>query len=220
VDGDATYQAEAAWEGLEHCETNRLDILNIARAKRVDEAFRPGHEFGNWLFNQIVIRLFGNGFVDMLSGYKIFSRKFVKSFPALSPGFEIETELTVFGLVQGMKMQEIFAPYYERPEGSFSKLSTFKDGFKVLKMIIKLLKYEKPLLLFGSIGLMLAIISIFLGVPIIITYMQIHAVPRVPTAILSTGIMIIAVLSCFCGLILDNLTRTKRELQRVAYLRS
>ena len=218
VDGDATYQAEAAPPALKLCTDRNLDLLNIARAKKADEAFRPGHEFGNWLFNQMVIRLFGSGFLDMLSGYKIFSRKFVKSFPALSPGFEIETELTVFALVQGMKMQEMEAPYYERPEGSFSKLSTFKDGFKVLKMIMKLLKYEKPLLLFGSMAFILVLLALFLGVPVIMTYMNTHTVPRLPTAILSTGIMIIAVLSFFCGLILDNLTRTKRELQRIAYL--
>lgn len=217
VDGDATYEAQTCVQALELFRAERLDVLNIAREQN-EKAYRMGHQLGNRLFNKIVKSLFGNGFDDMLSGYKIFSRRFVKSFPALSPGFEVETELTIFALAQGMKMFEVSAPYHERPEGSFSKLSTYKDGFKVLKMIVKLLRYEKPFLLFGGIAVILALLSILLGVPVILAYMQTHLVLRFPTAILSMGVMIVAIISFFSGLILDNITRSKHELQRITYL--
>lgn len=217
VDGDATYEARASVEALQLFKKERFDILNIAREQN-EKAYRAGHQLGNRIFNKIVKSLFGRGFDDMLSGYKIFSRRFVKSFPALSPGFEVETELTIFALAQGMKMFELSAPYHERPEGSFSKLSTYKDGFKVLKMIIKLLRYEKPFLLFGGIAVILALLSLGLGIPVILAYLHTHLVLRFPTAILSTGIMLVAIISFFSGLILDNITRSKYELQRVAYL--
>lgn len=217
VDGDATYDASIAPKALALAQEQNLDLLNIAREDNKD-AFRQGHQLGNWLFNKIVKTLFGCGINDMLSGYKIFSHRFVKSFPALSPGFEIETELTIFALTQNMKINEITAPFTDRPAGSFSKLSTFKDGFKVLKMIIKLLRYEKPFLLFTAIALLLVILALVLAIPIISTYLNTGLVPRFPTAILSSGIMIIACISFFCGLLLDNMTRSKRELQRIFYL--
>jgi hypothetical protein len=217
VDGDATYEPSVIQDALAQAEHDRLDLLNIARAKN-NEAFRPGHQFGNSLFNRILKIIFGSNLKDMLSGYKIFSRKFVKNFPALSAGFEVETELTIFAFSQGMKIREIEAPFHDRPEGSFSKLSTFKDGFKVLKMIIRLLRYEKPFLLFSSIALMLLLAAVILAAPILTHYLHTGLVPRLPTAVLCSGIIIVAVLSFFSGLILDQITRTKKEIQRFFYI--
>jgi glycosyltransferase involved in cell wall biosynthesis len=217
VDGDATYDAKICHHAISICHEKGLDLLNISRINN-EKAYRAGHQIGNKLFNKVVKWLFGKGINDMLSGYKVFSKRFVKSFPVLSSGFEIETELTIFALAQNMKIDEITAPYYERPEGSFSKLSTYKDGFKILCMIIKLLRYEKPLFLFSTLALVLLLIDVMLDIPLMKTYLHTGLVPRFPTAILITGTATIAFVSFFCGLILDGVTCAKREMQRLFYL--
>ena len=162
--------------------------------------------------------MFGQGFKDILSGYRVFSRRFVKSFPVLSDGFEIETELSVHALELALPVAEIETPYCARPEGSFSKLNTWSDGFRILGTIIKLYRSEKPLRFFGLIGGMLALLSVGLSIPLVVTYLELGVVPRFPTAILSTGLMILAVLSVSSGLVLDTVTRGRREMKLLAYL--
>jgi hypothetical protein len=163
-------------------------------------------------------QLFGKTFSDMLSGYRVFSRRFVKSFPVLSGGFEIETELTIHALELGLPVAEVRTPYYARPEGSFSKLNTWSDGFRILLTIVKLCRSERPLPFFSAIGAALALISIILAIPIAITFLEQGIVPRFPTAILSTGIMLAAFLSMACGLVLDTVTHGRREAKMLAYL--
>ena len=162
--------------------------------------------------------MFGQAFKDILSGYRVFSRRFVKSFPVLSDGFEIETELSVHALELALPVAEIETPYYARPEGSFSKLNTWRDGFRILGTILKLYRSEKPLRFFTAIGIFLMLVSIGLAIPIIVTYLEEGLVPRLPTAVLSMGLMIVAVLSVSSGLVLDTVTRGRREMKLLAYL--
>jgi hypothetical protein len=163
-------------------------------------------------------QLFGRSFTDILSGYRIFSRRFVKSFPVLSAGFEIETEISVHALELRMPVAERVTAYAARPEGSESKLSTYRDGWRILKTILKLFRIERPLAFFGFVGGILALMSVLLAVPLIVTYAQTGLVPRFPTAILSTGLMILAVLNGLCGLILDTVVRGRLEVRRLSYL--
>jgi hypothetical protein len=188
------------------------------RVDREQAAYRTGHRTGNRMLTSFLSSMFGQAFKDILSGYRVFSRRFVKSFPVLSDGFEIETELTVHALELAMPVAEIETPYYARPEGSFSKLNTWGDGFRILRTIIKLYRSEKPLRFFAGIGAFLALVSIGLAIPIIITYLEEGLVPRLPTAVLSTGLMIVAVLSVSSGLVLDTVTRGRREMKLLAYL--
>ena len=162
--------------------------------------------------------MFGQAFTDILSGYRVFSRRFVKSFPVLSDGFEIETELTVHALELAMPVAEVETPYFARPEGSVSKLNTWRDGFRILGTILKLYRSEKPLRFFTIIGLFLALVAIGLAIPVVVTYLEEGLVPRLPTAVLSTGLMIVAVLSVSSGLVLDTVTRGRREMKLLAYL--
>jgi hypothetical protein len=188
---------------------------------RVDQeqaAYRRGHRTGNWLLTSFLSTVFGQAFKDILSGYRVFSRRFVKSFPVLSDGFEIETELTVHALELAMPVAEIETPYYARPEGSISKLNTWRDGFRILGTILRLYRSEKPLRFFTIIGVFLALVSIGLAIPVVITYLEEGLVPRLPTAVLSTGLMIIAFLFVVAGLILDTVTRGRREMKLLAYL--
>ena len=190
-------------------------------ATRIDDdeaAFRRGHRTGNWLLTGFVAHIFGRALTDILSGYRVFSRRFVKSFPILSGGFEIETELTVHALELELPVGEIATPYYSRPAGSASKLSTWHDGFRILLTVLKIYRAERPLPLFGAFGVTLIIIAIGLAIPIVITYVQQGVVPRLPTAVLSTGLMLLAFLSIACGLILDTVTRGRREIKLLAYL--
>ena len=218
VDGDGTYDAASVRSVLKAYIESRSDTVNCARVSQVKEAYRAGHRFGNTLLTSLVGMIFGRQFKDMLSGYRVFSRRFVKSFPALSRGFEIETELTIHALELRMATTEVETPYYARPEGSQSKLHTFRDGWRILVTIVKLSKEERPLQLFGAICLLLALASTVLAIPIIITFSQTGLVPRFPTAILATGLMILAFLSLACGLILDTVTRGRQELKRMQYL--
>jgi len=218
VDGDATYDAACAPDMIKKLLDDQLDMVNGARVTKIEKAYRPGHRFGNWLLTSMVAWIFGNKFKDMLSGYRVFSRRYVKSFPALSVGFETETELTVHALELRMPTAEVETPYKDRPEGSTSKLSTFKDGFRILWMIIVLIKEERPMQFFSLIAFALGGFSILLISPILVEYYETGLVPRFPTAVLSTGLMILASLSFACGLILDTVTRGRREMKRMRYL--
>jgi len=218
VDGDATYDAPSAPAMIEKLIGDRLDMVVATRIDQEVAAYRRGHRTGNLLLTGFVTHIFGRAFTDILSGYRVFSRRFVKSFPILSGGFEIETELTVHALELELPVGEVATPYYSRPAGSASKLSTWTDGFRILWTVLKLYRAERPLALFGSLGIALAIMSIGLAIPILITYVQEGLVPRLPTAILSTGLMVLAFLSIACGLILDTVTRGRREVKLIAYL--
>ncbi len=219
VDGDDTYDSTIAPKMIQCLRDEQLDMVNAARQADMNEAYRPGHRLGNAAFTHIVAMLFGRQFNDLLSGYRVLSRRFVKSFPALSSGFEIETELTIHVLELRMPVREIVSAYKERPEGSESKLHTVRDGVRILRTILVLVKVERPLLFFSVICAALGAVAVILGIPIIITFMETGLVPRFPTAILATGIMILAFLSLACGLILDTVTRGRVEMKRMQYLR-
>ncbi|MBU0673215.1 MAG: glycosyltransferase family 2 protein [Proteobacteria bacterium] len=218
VDGDDTYHAPSAPLLVQRLLSDHLDMVNASRISQVKQAFRPGHRFGNILLSRIVAGIFGDRIKDMLSGYRVFSRRFVKSFPALSNEFEIETELTVHALELRMPIAEIETPYKERPAGSFSKLKTGRDGVRILKMIAAVVKEERPLPFFSLLFAILASVSVILAVPIFMEYHATGLVPRFPTAILSTGMMLLGFLCLGCGLILDTVTHGRREMKRMLYL--
>jgi glycosyltransferase involved in cell wall biosynthesis len=218
VDGDATYDAPSAPRMIERLLKDRLDMVVGARVDREQAAYRAGHRAGNWLLTTFVGEVFGRTFSDMLSGYRVFSRRFVKSFPVLSGGFEIETELTVHALELELPVAEIPTPYYARLEGSVSKLNTWRDGFRILRTIFKLYRAERPLRFFTAIALALAAGSIGLAIPVLVTFFETGLVPRLPTAVLSTGLMLLAFLAVSSGLVLDTVTRGRREMKLFAYL--
>ena len=218
ADGDATYDAAIAPEMVRMLLDEQLDMVVGARRSEVDEAYRRGHRLGNHILTGLLARLFGRTFGDILSGYRVFSRRFVKSFPVLSSGFEIETEISVHALELRMPVAEITTAYAARPEGSTSKLSTWRDGWRILRTIGKLYRIERPVLFYGAIGLLLGMAAVILTVPLAITYVQTGLVPRLPTALLATGLMILAFLSAFSGLILDTVVRGRLEVRRLAYL--
>jgi glycosyltransferase involved in cell wall biosynthesis len=218
VDGDATYDATSVLGMIERLLEDRLDMVVAARVDREHTAYRPGHRTGNWLLTRFVTLLFGRAFSDILSGYRVFSRRFVKSFPVLSGGFEIETELTVHALELGLPVAEVETPYFSRAEGSASKLHTWRDGFRILWTIIRLCRSERPFQFFSAIAALLAIAAIVLAIPVFATFVKQGVVPRLPTAVLATGLMLAAALSFMSGLILDTVTRGRRELKLLAYL--
>ena len=218
VDGDATYDAASAPRMIEMLLSDHLDMVVGFRVDQAEAAYRPGHRTGNRMLTGFLSSVFGQAFKDTLSGYRVFSRRFVKSFPVLSDGFEIETELSVHALELALPVAEIETPYYARPEGSFSKLNTWRDGFRILGTILKLYRSEKPLRFFTAIGFFLALVSIGLAIPVIVTYLEEGIVPRLPTAVLSMGLMIFAVMSVSSGLVLDTVTRGRREIKLLAYL--
>ena len=218
VDGDDTYDPQIAPKLVQLLLDKQLDMVNGARVSTIQEAYRFGHRFGNQALTGLVQFIFGKQFGDMLSGYRVFSRRFVKSFPAISSGFEIETELTVHALELRMKTAEVPTHYKERPAGSSSKLNTIRDGLRILRMIGHLVKEERPLMFFGYAFAVLALLSVGLAVPIVMEFLETALVPRLPTAVLSLGIMLLAFLSMACGLILDTVTHSRRELKRLAYL--
>jgi hypothetical protein len=195
-----------------------LDMVVGLRVDQSQAAYRRGHRMGNRLFTGFLASTFGHAFKDMLSGYRVFSRRFVKSFPVLSDGFEIETEFAVYALELSLPAAEVETPYYARPEGSFSKLNTWQDGLRIFNMMLKLNRSERPLRFFSAIGIVLALLSIALGLPVVITYLETGLVPRLPTAVLSMGLMIMALLSASSGLVLDTVTRGRREMKMLAYL--
>jgi hypothetical protein len=218
ADGDLTYDPEAAPEMVRMLLDDQLDMIVGIRKHQAVEAYRGGHVLGNKLFTSLLSGLFGRSFTDIFSGYRAFSRRFVKSFPILSSGFEIETEMSVHALELRMPVGEIETAYAARPEGSQSKLSTWSDGWRILTTIVTLYRIERPVLFYGSIGALLVALAVVLAVPLVITYVHTGLVPRVPTAILVTGMTIVAVLCFFAGLILDTVTRGRREVRRLYYL--
>jgi glycosyltransferase involved in cell wall biosynthesis len=218
VDGDDTYDASASEMLVKRLVEERLDFINAMRVSTAKDAFRAGHRFGNRLLTGLVRQIFGRQFNDMLSGYKILSRRFVKSFPAMSSGFETETELAVHALELRMPSIEVSTVYKERPPGSVSKLRTYSDGAQIMLLIARLVKDERPLHFFGLSGLSLIVVAMLLSIPLLVTYLETGLVPRFPTAILCAALVIVGVLSTFAGLILDMTTKTRREMKRLIYL--
>jgi glycosyltransferase involved in cell wall biosynthesis len=218
VDGDDTYDAAAAPRLVSMLRDNQLDMVIARRVSGVRNAYRAGHRFGNKLLSGIIHVIFGDRCRDVLSGYRVLSRRFVKSFPALAQGFDIEAELTIHALELNMPIMEVDAAYKGRPEGSLSKLRTYRDGARICRTIFRLLKEERPLLFFGTVFFTLALLAAGISVPIFITYLETGLVPRFPTAVLATGIMILSFLSLVCGLVLDTVTLGRREAKRMRYL--
>ncbi|HRJ59865.1 MAG TPA: glycosyltransferase family 2 protein [Azospirillaceae bacterium] len=218
VDGDATYHAASAPTMIDLLRADRLDMVTGRREDIAQAAYRPGHRFGNRLLTGLVTTVFGCRTGDMLSGYRVMSRRFVKSFPALSTGFEIETELTVHALALGLPMADVRTPYAERPEGSASKLRTLRDGWRILRTIITLVQHERPLPLFSAIAGLLFVAAAGLATPLWITWIETGLVPRLPTAVLCASMMVAAMLALVCGLVLDSVKQARREAKRLAYL--
>lgn len=218
ADGDATYDASAAGRLVQTLINDRVDMVVGARRANGAQAYPRGHVFGNWLFNTLFARLFGGGFTDIFSGYRVFSRRFVKSFPALSTGFEIETELSVHARQLRIPTAEVPLEYGERPEGSDSKLRTFSDGFKILWTLMLLVKETRPLAFFSTISAILAALALAIAYPVVATYLQTGLVPRFPTAFLAMGLMVLSSISLTCGLILDSVSRGRLEQKRILYL--
>ncbi|RYD23612.1 MAG: glycosyltransferase, partial [Lysobacteraceae bacterium] len=218
ADGDATYDAASAPALIARLVDEQLDMIVGSRISEVQESYRRGHRFGNALLTGMLAKLFGRSFTDILSGYRVFSRRFTKSFPSLSAGFEIETEISVHALELKMPVAEIETPYYARPEGSTSKLSTYRDGWRILRTILALYRIERPVLFFGAIGAVFLLIAAILSVPLLVTYAQTGLVPRFPTFILISGLVILGALNGFTGLILDTVVRGRLEVRRLAYL--
>jgi len=218
VDGDCTYEADAAPKMIRLLIEENLDIVNGVRVSDIKEAYRPGHRFGNWLLTTLVAWMFGHRTTDMLTGYRVFSRRFVRSFPALTSGFEIETEIIVHALEMRLLMKDFPTRYGERPEGSTSKLNTIRDGIRILKTIGILIKEERPLSFFVALGAILLLAATLIFIPVFLEYLQTGAVRRFPTAILAVGMVLSAMLSMTCGLILSTVTLGRREMKRLIYL--
>jgi len=221
VDGDGTYAAASAPELVRQLVERRLDMIvgkRVTNAANVAAAYRTVHRFGNQAFAWLMRRLFGVNVTDPFSGYRVLSRRFVRSFPLLSRGFEIETELTVHALELGMTIREIPTPYSERPEGSASKLNTLRDGARITVTLLHLYEQVKPLAFFSVVAIALAVVSLALGVPVVIEFIETGLVPRFPTAILASAVMLAAFLSAVCGAILDSVARGRREAKRLSFL--
>lgn len=218
VDGDGTYRAEDAARLVRMLIAERLDLVNGRRVTDSAAAYRRGHRLGNRMLTGLVRRIFGNRFADMLSGLKVFSRRYAKSFPCLSQGFEIETELTIHALELDMAVAEADIAYGERPSDSPSKLNTVQDGIRILRMIGRLVRIERPLAFFSCGFVLMAIVALLLALPLAVTYLETGLVPRLPTAILATGLMLLAFLSLVCGLVLETVTRGRQEAKRMVYL--
>ena len=218
VDGDDTYDATTAPAMVHLLIQNRLDMVTGIRVSNVATAYRPGHRFGNWMLTALVRTVFGQGVSDMLSGYRVFSRRFVKSFPALAYGFETETEFTVHALEMRMPVGEVRTAYKDRPVGSLSKLRTYSDGVRILRMIVRLVKRERPFQFFGLGGTLMLLLGIGLGLPLVVEFLRTGLVPRLPTAVLATGCVMVAILSLAAGLILEAVAHARMEMKRLSYL--
>lgn len=218
VDGDATYDASACPTMIERLLSENLDMINGMRIATNKEAYRPGHRFGNALLTGLIKSIFGTGLDDILSGYKVMSRRFVKSMPLLSGGFETESELAIHALSLRMPIAEVPTDYRDRPRGSDSKLRTYRDGLRILRTIVWLMKEERPLLFFSIVSGILAVMALIIVEPVVATFLSTGLVPRLPTAVLAASIMLLSFLSLSCGLILDTVTRGRREMKRMVYL--
>lgn len=218
ADGDETYDATAAPALIDRLVSHELDMVVGIRVDSAEGAYRSGHRIGNRIFNTIVATLFGAGFSDIFSGYRVFSRRFVKSFPADSSGFEIETELSTHALDLRLPTEEIPVAYRERPENSTSKLKTFRDGFRILWAIVRIYETHRPMRFFGGLGLVVAFVAIALGLPILTYFLRTGLVPRLPTAVLAAALMQLSWLCFACGIILQSMTRIRRDQHRMHYL--
>ncbi len=218
VDGDDTYNTASAPEMINLLVNDQLDMVNGVRVAKDRSSFRHGHPTGNKILSSLIAGIFGKGLSDLFSGYRVFSRRFVKSFPALSAGFEIETEFTIHALELRMKVAELKSPYKARPEGSVSKLNTIKDGLKVVRLITSFIKDERPFQYFSILSIILVVISTILAIPIFMEYLETGLVPRFPTAILCSALIILSFLSFYAGLILVTVTTARREMKRLYYL--
>ncbi len=218
VDGDDTYDAKAAPDMTRMLQERQLDMVSAARDTPERSAYRLGHRFGNALLTGIVRRVFGSGISDLLSGYRVFSRRFVKSFPALASGFETETEFTIHALALHMPVAEMRASYRSRPIGSKSKLNTIADGFRILREILMLIEQERPLGFFAFIMAIFLGTALAFGLPVVIAFAHTGLVDRLPTAVLAASLVLLAFLSLGCGLVLDAIARGRREFKRLAYL--
>jgi glycosyltransferase involved in cell wall biosynthesis len=218
VDGDNTYDPVAAPVMVRQLLENRLDMVTAVRLAAGEDAYRLGHRIGNRVLSFLVCRVFGNRVSDVLSGYRVFSRRFVKSFPALATGFETETEFTIHALELRMPIGEVVTQYRGRATGSRSKLHTISDGLRILRTIMKLIKQERPLQSFGLTGAALLAVGLALGLPVVLQFLHSGMVPGLPTALLATGLILASSLSCVCGLVLEQVARGRQELKRLAYL--
>ncbi len=218
ADGDDTYDASYAPKLIQHLMDHKLDMVVGKRIQADADSYPSGHRFGNALFNYILKLIFKSTFQDIFSGYRVFSRRFVKSFPALSGGFDIETELSVHSLEMYLPVDEVPTPYYERPDGSFSKLSTFGDGFKISLKIVRLFKEVKPLMFFGLISIFLAFLAGILGIPVVLDFLRTGLVLRIPTVVAVTGLLLLSCFSLASGIILDSVSMGRREMKRLFYL--
>lgn len=218
VDGDATYDIKAVPSMIEKLKKDKLDMVVGARREKENSCYRYGHRAGNKVLTKAVEICMGCRLKDMLSGLRVFSKRYVKTFPARSNGFEIETELTVYALSRRLPILEVETDYFARPEQSFSKLSTYKDGFRILKMIVILLKEERPLMFFGLIALLFFVVSLAIALPVVAEYLKTGLVPRFPTAFLASSLMICSLISFLIGLVLDSVSEMRREISRNNYL--
>jgi hypothetical protein len=218
ADGDLTYDAAAAPQLIDLLAHGNLDMVVGARIDDQKAAYRPGHRFGNWLLTGMVRTMFGNEIRDMLSGYRVFSRPFVKSFPAISQGFEVETELTIHSLELNLSIAEVDVLYGVRPENSQSKLRSFRDGFRIIRMIINLVRDERPLQFFSTISAVCFALMLALALPVVLEFIETGLVPRLPTAVLSMGLGLLSILLLSIGLVLDSVARGRREAKWMAYL--
>lgn len=219
TDGDDTYDAPSVCSMIDALQQGCLDmVVGVRDSEDSTEAYRPGHQFGNRIFNMILSTVFESPFTDIFSGYRVFSKRFVKSFPALSSGFEIETEFSMHAIEMSLPVLEMKTPYYSRPEGSHSKLNTYRDGLRILMTIARLTKEIYPLRFFSLVSLLLFFVSLALGLPVVFEWLETGLVPRFPTAILSSGIMILAFLCLACGIILDSVSQARLETKRLSYL--
>lgn len=219
IDGDGTYDIKAIPNLIKILQDEKSDMVVGVRKETEDACYRSGHRGGNKVLTKIVELILGYKLRDMLSGLRVFSKRFVKTFPAESKGFEIETELTIFALSRRLPIKEVDTDYFSRPEGSFSKLSTYKDGIIILKTIVFLIKEECPMMFFGMISLFLFLIGLGLGIPVVIEYLNTGLVPRFPTAILASSLMICSFISFLMGVVLDSVAKVKKEISRANYLK-
>ncbi|MGE0225272.1 MAG: glycosyltransferase family 2 protein [Acetobacteraceae bacterium] len=218
VDGDDTYEAASCPAMLRLLLEYELDMVSATRGADATGAYRFGHRLGNTLLTGMVRLVFGRGTTDLLSGYRVFSRRFVKSFPALAAGFETEAEFTIHALALNMPVQEVPTAYRGRPTGSRSKLKTIADGLRILRAIVRLIEQERPIVFFGICAAALLVAGLGLGTPVVMHFLGTGLVPRLPTAVLATGLVLLAALCCGCGLILDAVSRGRKEMKRLAYL--